>query len=219
MSKRLYSSCLRRTVIPAVNRPTKIFNDIQMTLKLFCILVTYIPDVVVKDLIFRNTNVFEGSTVFWPPNDIGLNITPSVHPDYWLTFRSSVPGQSQSAVSQCTRNDDAIDDAEPRGTFPWKRTSANIELLCLHSDTNQTLIWFYPLGITFDWLYKLISLCVQFLLPRDAVHWRGVCYGDVAVCVFATLIYCTQMTESIIMRLSPDCSPVSLVFPYQTWTG
>jgi len=33
------------------------------------------------------------------------------------------------------------------------------------------------------------------------VRWRGICYGDVAVCVVVTLVYCAQTTEPIIMRL------------------
>jgi len=57
-------------------------------------------------------------------------------------------------------------------------------------------------------------------LPSDAVRWRGICYGDVTVCacVSVTLVYCAQTTESIIMRPSPDCSPVILAFPHQLWT-
>jgi len=54
------------------------------------------------------------------------------------------------------------------------------------------------------------------VLPSDAVRLRGICYGDVAVCVSVTLMYCAQTTESIIMRFSPDCSPTILVFPHQT---
>jgi len=53
------------------------------------------------------------------------------------------------------------------------------------------------------------------VLPPDAVHWRGICYEDVAVCVPVALMYYTQTTESIIMRPSLDCSPAILVFPYQ----
>jgi len=52
-------------------------------------------------------------------------------------------------------------------------------------------------------------------LPLDAVRGRGICYGDVAVYVSVTLMYCVQTTEPIIMRPSPDCSPAILVFPYQ----
>jgi len=50
----------------------------------------------------------------------------------------------------------------------------------------------------------------------DAVHWCGICYGDMAVCVSVTLMYCAQTTESIIMKPSPVRSPAILVFPYQT---
>jgi len=56
------------------------------------------------------------------------------------------------------------------------------------------------------------------LLPPDAVRWRGICYGNVAVCLFCmsvTLMYCAQTTESIIVPPSPDCSPAILVFTYQ----
>jgi len=42
--------------------------------------------------------------------------------------------------------------------------------------------------------------------------------GDVAVCVSVTLMFCTQTTESIIVRPSPDYSPAILVFPHQIWT-
>jgi len=60
----------------------------------------------------------------------------------------------------------------------------------------------------------------------DALRWRGICCGDVAVCVSVwlsvclsvTLTCCAQTTESIIMRPSPDCSPAILVFPHQIWT-
>jgi len=53
----------------------------------------------------------------------------------------------------------------------------------------------------------LVSVvCVAFL-PPDAVRWRGICYGDVAVCASVTLMYCAQTTESIITRPSPECIP------------
>jgi len=55
-------------------------------------------------------------------------------------------------------------------------------------------------------------------LPPDAVCWRGFCYGDVAVCVSVTLMYCAQTTESIITRPSPDSSPAILGFPHQIRT-
>jgi len=48
-------------------------------------------------------------------------------------------------------------------------------------------------------------------LSLDLVRLGGYCYGDVSV----TLMYCAQMTESIIMRSSLDCSPAILVFLYQ----
>jgi len=49
----------------------------------------------------------------------------------------------------------------------------------------------------------------------NAVSYGGYRYGDVAVCVSVTLMYCVQTTESIIMRPSPDCSPAILVIQYQ----
>jgi len=55
-------------------------------------------------------------------------------------------------------------------------------------------------------------------LPPDAMHWRSYCYSDVAVCVSVALMYCTLKTESIIMRPLLDCSPATLVFPYQICT-
>jgi len=42
------------------------------------------------------------------------------------------------------------------------------------------------------------SHCVK--LQPDAVHWCGICYGDVAVCVSVKFMYCAQTTESIIMQ-------------------
>jgi len=59
-----------------------------------------------------------------------------------------------------------------------------------------------------------VFVAAGIFLP-DAVRWSGICYGDVAVCVSVTLMYCAHMTESIIMQPSPDCSPTILVFPYQ----
>jgi len=32
------------------------------------------------------------------------------------------------------------------------------------------------------------------------VRWRGICYGDVAVCLSVELMYCAQTIESIITR-------------------
>jgi len=55
-------------------------------------------------------------------------------------------------------------------------------------------------------------------LPPDAVRWRVICYGDVAVCVSVTLMYCTKTTESIIVRPSPDCRSAILAFPDQIRT-
>jgi len=65
------------------------------------------------------------------------------------------------------------------------------------------------------------SSFLHFLLPPECsalarlLLWQRDC---VAVCVSVTLMYCAQTTESIIMRLLPDCSPAILVTPYQTWT-
>jgi len=58
---------------------------------------------------------------------------------------------------------------------------------------------------------------IKVFLQPDTMWWRGICYGDVAVCVSVMLMYCAQTTESIIMRPSPYCSPTTLVFPYQIW--
>jgi len=43
-------------------------------------------------------------------------------------------------------------------------------------------------------------------LPPSAVRWRGICYDDLAVCVSATLMYCTQTTG-----LQSGESPVMIV--------
>jgi len=61
---------------------------------------------------------------------------------------------------------------------------------------------------------KIIALSLDFL-AHDALCYFGICYGDVAVCVSVTLMYCAQTTESIIIRPLPHCSPTILVFPYQ----
>jgi len=58
-------------------------------------------------------------------------------------------------------------------------------------------------------------LLLLFAARRNALA-RGICYCDVAVCgvcVSDTLMCCAQMTESIVMRTSPDCSPAILFFP------
>jgi len=49
----------------------------------------------------------------------------------------------------------------------------------------------------------------------SALTRHRICYGDVYGCVSVTLMYCAQTTESIVMRLSPDCSPVILVLSHQ----
>jgi len=53
----------------------------------------------------------------------------------------------------------------------------------------------------------------QFFGFWSPTRWHGICYGDVAVCVSVTLMYCVQTTESITGQPSPDCSPAILVFP------
>jgi len=45
------------------------------------------------------------------------------------------------------------------------------------------------------------------------MRWRGICYGDVGVCVSITLTLCASTTESIIMQTSPDCSLAILSGP------
>jgi len=56
-----------------------------------------------------------------------------------------------------------------------------------------------------------VSVSKVFAARRSALG-GGYCYGDVAVCVAVTLMYCVKTTESITMRPSPDCSPAILVF-------
>jgi len=43
---------------------------------------------------------------------------------------------------------------------------------------------------------------------------RRICFGDVAICVSVTSMYCDQTTKPIIMRPSLDCSPAILMFLY-----
>jgi len=60
-------------------------------------------------------------------------------------------------------------------------------------------------------------------LPPDAMRCRGICYGDVAVCLSryvagctsVALMYCAQTTSSIIMRPLQDCSTAILVLFYK----
>jgi len=59
------------------------------------------------------------------------------------------------------------------------------------------------------------SISYAFAARRILLHWRGTCYGDVAVCVFVTFMYLHKRL-SIIMRPSSDCSPAILfLFLYQ----
>jgi len=64
-----------------------------------------------------------------------------------------------------------------------------------------------------SFLYQYCMWLCSMICPPDAVRWQCICYGDVAVCVSATLMYCAKTTESIIMQLSPDCGPAILVSP------
>jgi len=54
--------------------------------------------------------------------------------------------------------------------------------------------------------FLVFKLCLGILAAfflRDAVrlHRCSICYGNVAVCVSVTLMYCAQTTESIIYNL------------------
>jgi len=63
-----------------------------------------------------------------------------------------------------------------------------------------------------------LSVKTEMFLSPDAVRLNGICYGNVAICVSVTLMYCAQTTESINIGSSPDCSPSILVFPHQILT-
>jgi len=57
------------------------------------------------------------------------------------------------------------------------------------------------------WFDSICFAARRSALARHLLWRRG--------CVSVTLMYCAQTTESITMRLSPDCSPAILVFPHQ----
>jgi len=38
--------------------------------------------------------------------------------------------------------------------------------------------------------FQRLTVARFLLLPPDVVRWRGICYGDVTVCVSVTLMYC-----------------------------
>jgi len=52
----------------------------------------------------------------------------------------------------------------------------------------------------------------------QCVWWHLIWQQPQHSCLSVTLMYCAKMTESIIMRPSPDCSPAILVFLYHIWT-
>ena len=49
-------------------------------------------------------------------------------------------------------------------------------------------------------------------LPRDAMHWSGLCCWPVSVRLFATFAYCIQMAEDIIKHVFRRGSVIILVF-------
>jgi len=82
-------------------------------------------------------------------------------------------------------------------------------------DAVGLVIW--PVKIAPEMTYKVSSGTLSLysvlahLLARHLLR-RRVC---LSVCLFVTLMYCAQTTESIIVRPSPDCSPAILVFSHQ----
>ena len=58
------------------------------------------------------------------------------------------------------------------------------------------------------------------LLPRDAMHKRGLCRHAVSVCLSvcpsATFVSCVKTNKDIFEMFSPSGSHTILVFPYQT---
>jgi len=69
-----------------------------------------------------------------------------------------------------------------------------------------------------QWLFSTYN---QFLQP-SLVHWRSICFGNVAVCVSVTLMYCAQTTEqsSCDLHRYQKCSIRTWYIPLNcTWTG
>jgi len=64
--------------------------------------------------------------------------------------------------------------------------------------------------------HVVIYSSVWFVNSAKDVHVSPVLLlPKVAVSVSVTVMYCAQMTDSIIMQPLPDCSPAILVYPYQ----
>jgi len=62
-------------------------------------------------------------------------------------------------------------------------------------------------------MYAVFSYLYWIFATRRSALARHVLWRR--ACVSVTLVYCTQTTEPIIMRLLLDCSPAIPVFPYQ----
>jgi len=77
-----------------------------------------------------------------------------------------------------------------------RRTTRTISIAGPHIVAGQLISIFKTISIIFTNFY----FCRPLL-------WRAGC-----VCVYVTLIWCAQTTESIIMQPLPDCSPVILFF-------
>ena len=54
------------------------------------------------------------------------------------------------------------------------------------------------------------------LLPRDAMHKRGLCRHAVSVCVSVTFVDHVKANKHIFEIFSPSASHTILVFPYRT---
>jgi len=139
--------------------------------------------------------------------------------------------------SQCASCTSLVSESTRQGTDARPLTFSSDHLLCADCTCMYCARTAYPCQIIacapclkqpepLNWTYCLFSTVTrlsrdvvevwQFLQP-DAVRWRGICYGDVAVCVSVTLMYFAQTTEPITVWPSPDCSSAT-VFPHEIWT-
>ena len=63
-------------------------------------------------------------------------------------------------------------------------------------------------------------VCIIYILPRDAMHKRGLCCHAVSVrlsvCVSVTFVSCVKTNKDIFEIFSPSGSQAILVFPCQT---
>jgi len=125
---------------------------------------------------------------------------------------------NHKAVEKAMKGQDVCIKIDPvPGEAPkmYGRHFEHTDMLVSKVYTDEHLLFVSMFSTSFT---QLITLQLLFSLPcchtGDTVHWYGICYGDVAVCVcvYVTLMYCAQTTESITMQPSPDCSPVILVF-------